>query len=140
MKNIALCKDLSGVGLLHKAVYRDHPDIVEVSLSIAFIATAFHYFIFFNFLLQYLVNTYPQTVHIKDRDGKTALHYCGACGDPEQMWYLLVNAGADPNVVDVKGRTAAHYMERPGDIELPEPKLPSGSLKRFTSGKDGKFF
>ena len=55
------------------------------------------------------------------------------------MWHTLVNAGADPNIMDVKGKTPAHYMERPGDIELPEPKLPSGNFKRFTSGKDGKF-
>lgn len=76
---------------------------------------------------------------LKDRDGKTPLHYCGVCGDPEAMWHALITAGADPAVVDVRGRTAAHYMERPGDIELPELKLPSGSLKRFTSGKEGEY-
>lgn len=35
------------------------------------------------------------------------------------MWGVLVNNGADTNVVDNRGHTPAYYMDHPDEINLP---------------------
>ncbi|XP_076643391.1 uncharacterized protein LOC143353732 [Halictus rubicundus] len=96
-KKLAIAKDPAGRPLIHKAVYHDQQDIVE-----------------------WLVQNYPSTVQQRDREGRTALHYCAACKDPEAIWDVLIEAGCDASISDKKGNPAAYYLENSSEIELPE--------------------
>ncbi|KAL0105394.1 hypothetical protein PUN28_016801 [Cardiocondyla obscurior] len=109
-KKLAIAKDACGVPLLHKAVYYDQPEIVA-----------------------WLVENYPITPQQKDKEGRTALHYCYACKDPDSIWDLLIEAGCDASVCDKKGNPAAYYLEHPGEIELPEVEM---ATRRKSTGKD----
>ncbi|XP_074113687.1 uncharacterized protein LOC141536828 isoform X2 [Cotesia typhae] len=97
-KKYAFAKDPSGTPLLIKAVYFGKQNIIE-----------------------WLIANYPNTVVQKDREGKTALHYCGNCKDPEAIWDLLVEAGCDTSICDKRGRPASYYLQNPQEIELTEP-------------------
>ncbi|KAG8034191.1 hypothetical protein G9C98_001275 [Cotesia typhae] len=92
-KKYAFAKDPSGTPLLIKAVYFGKQNIIE-----------------------WLIANYPNTV-----EGKTALHYCGNCKDPEAIWDLLVEAGCDTSICDKRGRPASYYLQNPQEIELTEP-------------------
>ncbi|XP_066603426.1 uncharacterized protein [Prorops nasuta] len=96
-KKLAIAKDRSGTPLIHKAVYHDQPHIVE-----------------------WLVNNYPITTQQKDKEGRTALHYCTACRNPESIWDILVEGGCDASVCDKRGNPAAYYLEHSSEIELSE--------------------
>ncbi|XP_044592155.1 uncharacterized protein LOC123270250 isoform X1 [Cotesia glomerata] len=97
-KKYAFAKDPSGTPLLTKAVYFGKQNIIE-----------------------WLIANYPNTVVQKDREGRTALHYCGNCKDPEAIWDLLVEAGCDTSICDKRGRPASYYLQNPQEIELTEP-------------------
>ncbi|XP_063228359.1 uncharacterized protein LOC134534157 [Bacillus rossius redtenbacheri] len=111
---LALCKDQSGAGLLHKAVCRDNLAAARLLLE-------------FN----------PAAANLKDKEGRTALHYCCRTSAPEDCWALLTAAGADQGLVDSKGRTAAYYLDHPEEASPAEARHVSAAMKRFTSGKGG---
>ncbi|KAG8284012.1 hypothetical protein J6590_003704 [Homalodisca vitripennis] len=73
----------------------------------------------------------------RPREGRTPLHYCGRCRDPDWMWSTLRQAGADAALLDLHGRTPTYYMEHPQEAKLPTTpnNTPGG---RFTSGGNGK--
>ncbi|XP_051164058.1 uncharacterized protein LOC127283319 isoform X3 [Leptopilina boulardi] len=96
-KKFPLAKDSTGTPLLHKAVYYDHQDIVE-----------------------WLIQQFPATVHQKDREGRSALHYCAACRDPDSVWDVLIEADCDASICDKKGNPAAYYLDHQSELELPE--------------------
>ncbi|XP_063974587.1 uncharacterized protein LOC135161174 isoform X6 [Diachasmimorpha longicaudata] len=98
-KKLAIAKDAAGIPLLHKAVYHDHQEVVE-----------------------WILDNYPNTAGQKDREGRTALHYCVACKDPESIWDLLIEGGCDASVCDKRGHPAAYYLEHASEIELPDPE------------------
>ncbi|XP_046606745.1 uncharacterized protein LOC124298594 isoform X2 [Neodiprion virginianus] len=102
-KKLATSKDSAGIPLLHKAVYYDHQDIVE-----------------------YLVENYPATTQQRDREGRTALHYCSACATPDIVWEVLVKGGCDTSLWDKQGHPAAYYLEHTGEVELPEVEKMQG--------------
>ncbi|XP_076679367.1 uncharacterized protein LOC143374797 isoform X4 [Andrena cerasifolii] len=110
-KKLAIAKDPAGIPLLHKAVYYDHQDIVE-----------------------WLVQNYPITVQQKDREGRTALHYCAACKDFEAIWDVLIEGDCDASICDKRGNPAAYYLEHSTEIELPE--VESMSRRKMSSGKE----
>ncbi|XP_050526053.1 uncharacterized protein LOC126896914 isoform X2 [Daktulosphaira vitifoliae] len=85
---LACSKDLNGVSVLHKAVYYDFPDIVE-----------------------WLVKDYPQTVHVKDKTNRIPLHYICSCSEVHRIWDLMLEAGADPNSLDINNKTPLYYLE-----------------------------
>lgn len=70
------------------------------------------------------------------QEGRSPLHYCGRSGDPPWLWTALRQAGADPSLLDGRGRSPAYYMDHPLEAELPIANniLPGG---RFTSGGNG---
>ncbi|XP_059474842.1 uncharacterized protein LOC132196306 [Neocloeon triangulifer] len=84
---LAISKDAAGLGLLHKAVLRGHVALAEL-----------------------LVEKYPLTINLRDHEGRTPLHYCGASPEANFMWGLLEAAGADLDVVDRRGNKARHYL------------------------------
>ncbi|XP_020709375.2 uncharacterized protein LOC105688504 isoform X5 [Athalia rosae] len=98
-KQLAISKDASGIPLIHKAVYHDHRDIVA-----------------------WLVKNYPLTSEQKDREGRTALHYCAACTKPGLVWDILTRGGCDASICDNSGNPAAYYLEHKVEIELPWPE------------------
>ncbi|CAL1680426.1 unnamed protein product [Lasius platythorax] len=110
-KKLAIAKDLCGTPLIHKAVYHDQPEIVA-----------------------WLIENYPITPQQRDKEGKTALHYCCACKDPDSIWDLLIEGGCDVSICDKKGNPAAYYLEHPTEIELPEVEVMS--RRRKSTGKD----
>ncbi|XP_018338155.1 PREDICTED: uncharacterized protein LOC108746104 isoform X2 [Trachymyrmex septentrionalis] len=114
-KKLAIAKDSCGVPLLHKAVYYDQPEIVS-----------------------WLVENYPITPQQKDREGRTALHYCCVCKDPDQIWDILVESGCDASICDKKGNPASYYLEHSSEIELPEVEMTT--RRRKSTAKDNMDF
>ncbi|XP_043481027.1 uncharacterized protein LOC122510441 isoform X5 [Leptopilina heterotoma] len=102
-KKFPLAKDSTGTPLLHKAVYYDHIDIVD-----------------------WLIQQFPATVQQKDREGRTALHYCAACRDIDSVWDVLIEADCDASICDKRGNPAAYYLEHQSELELPETERMSG--------------
>ncbi|KAF7379342.1 hypothetical protein HZH66_014713 [Vespula vulgaris] len=96
-KKLAIAKDPSGIPLIHKAIYHDQPEIVA-----------------------WLVHNYPITTQQKDKEGRTALHYCAACRDPGTVWDILIEGGCDASVCDKRGNPAAYYLEHSSEVELAE--------------------
>lgn len=54
------------------------------------------------------------------KEGRTALHYCSACKDPDTIWDLLIEGGCDSSISDKRGNPAAYYLTHNNEIELPE--------------------
>ncbi|XP_043684215.1 uncharacterized protein LOC122636732 isoform X5 [Vespula pensylvanica] len=101
-KKLAIAKDPSGIPLIHKAIYHDQPEIVA-----------------------WLIHNYPITTQQKDKEGRTALHYCAACRDPGTVWDILIEGGCDASVCDKRGNPAAYYLEHSSEVELAETeKMP----------------
>ncbi|XP_049958096.1 uncharacterized protein LOC126474660 [Schistocerca serialis cubense] len=116
-RRLAQSKDAAGLGLAHKAVLADDER-----------------------MLRWLLDAHPAAAGVKDREGRTALHYCSGCADPRGMWSLLEAAGADVGAVDSAGHTAAFYMQHPEQA----PARPSHSAandasqaRKLTTGKEG---
>ncbi|XP_018393803.1 PREDICTED: uncharacterized protein LOC108772708 [Cyphomyrmex costatus] len=114
-KKLAIAKDSCGVPLLHKAVYYDQPEIIF-----------------------WLIENYPITPQQKDREGRTALHYCCVCKDPEPIWDNLIEGGCDASICDKKGHPASYYLEHPEEIELPEVEMTT--RRRKSTAKDNMDF
>ncbi len=51
-------------------------------------------------LCSFLCGSFPNTLHIKDRMGRTALHYAAICNDGGQYYDLLRQFGADASITD----------------------------------------
>lgn len=96
-RKLALSKDDSGLGLLHKAVYHGHREIVE-----------------------WLLEKHPECLEVKDWEGRTALHYAPANGNAMRLFSVLVNQGADPSLEDGRGHNPQYYMDHPEEILIPE--------------------
>ncbi|KAI4481677.1 hypothetical protein M0804_009198 [Polistes exclamans] len=111
-KKLAIAKDPSGIPLIHKAVYYDQPEIVS-----------------------WLVHNYPITTQQKDKEGRTALHYCAACKNPGTVWDILIEGGCDASVCDKRGNPAAYYLEHSSDVELAETEKMSN--RKFSTTKEG---
>lgn len=70
-------RDAAGLTALHKAAGLGHRRCAE-----------------------YIARTYPPTLQLADSDGRTPLHYAAALRDGEDMYNMLVDAGADEAVLD----------------------------------------
>ncbi|XP_027837783.2 uncharacterized protein LOC114120154 isoform X1 [Aphis gossypii] len=103
-EKLVCSKDLNGVTILHKVVYYDFLDIVE-----------------------WLVKNYPQTVHIKDKTLRIPLHYICSCSEVSRVWDLMLEAGADPNSLDINNKTPTYYLEYSESITLPNNCKSDGS-------------
>lgn len=114
-KKLAIAKDSCGVPLIHKAVYYDQPEIVS-----------------------WLLENYPITPQQKDREGRTALHYCCACKDPDSIWDILIEGGCDASICDKKGNPASYYLEHSTEIELSEVDMTT--RRRKSTAKDNMDF
>ncbi|BES96288.1 ATP:guanido phosphotransferase, C-terminal catalytic domain [Nesidiocoris tenuis] len=89
----------SGTGLLHKAVIHGHVPLQE-----------------------WLLDNYPKTVHVLDKEKRNPLHY--ASGN-EDVWRRLVAYGADTTTLDVEGNSPAVYMNHPRRLRPPAPETRS---------------
>ncbi|EEB13740.1 ankyrin repeat-containing protein, putative [Pediculus humanus corporis] len=96
-KNIFLSQDQNGDGLLHKAVYFGHTKIV-----------------------QFLVKNYPKCLNVQNKEGLTPLHLCGGSKEePGKIWQILINAGANSRILDLKKRAPSYYMQQPNELVFP---------------------
>ncbi|CRL04179.1 CLUMA_CG017287, isoform A [Clunio marinus] len=82
------CKDVNGLTPLHKAAGLGHGKIVE-----------------------YLLNTWPNTATEIDNSGKTPLHYAASLKNNERIFNILIQAGADEMGIDGNGHTPAYYKK-----------------------------
>ncbi|CAL1264912.1 unnamed protein product, partial [Larinioides sclopetarius] len=64
-----------------------------------------------NKIVAFLIEKFPETINAKNKSGLTALHYAAAMSrkDGQQMYKMLLQAGADPKVRDSHGRTPDYY-------------------------------
>lgn len=58
----------------------------------------------------------PEVLNAKDYEGKTALVYAASAYYPDVV-RKLVDSGADPGIIDCRGRTALYWAARTGRIE-----------------------
>jgi ankyrin repeat-containing protein (fragment) len=79
-KEYAFAKDQFGLSPLHKATIFGHEDVV-----------------------QYLLDNFPETVHSKDREGRTALHYAAAANNKvgARILKMLLRNGANLKARDM---------------------------------------
>ncbi|RWS24236.1 Tankyrase-1-like protein, partial [Leptotrombidium deliense] len=80
-------KDENGLLPIHAAVYRNEREIVE-----------------------FILNKVPSMVNVKDNYGRTPLHIA-AQHKYTDLYKKLVELGGDPKILDLKGRTADHYLK-----------------------------
>lgn len=82
-------------------------------------------------------NGVPHLVNYSEpKDGETALHLAARVNDEEMVTFLL-ELGAHPNVVDLKGRTAAMRAAEFGHVQTLEILASSGSDMKIKD-VDGK--
>lgn len=47
------------------------------------------------------------------------LHYICSCSEVSRIWDLMIEAGADPNALDINNKTPSYYLEYSENIVLP---------------------
>ncbi|KAK4876069.1 hypothetical protein RN001_012491 [Aquatica leii] len=67
-------------------------------------------------IVDYLVNTFPETLHIGDNLERTALHYSMGVEKMETINKLLIHGGAKRVAKDLKGRQPTYYFMNKSDI------------------------
>lgn len=79
-REYAFAKDQYGLSPLQKAVIFGHKDVV-----------------------QFILDHFPETVHCKDREGRTALHYAAAVNNKvgAKIFKMLIQSGADIKARDM---------------------------------------
>eukprot|EP00252_Welwitschia_mirabilis_P016117 TRINITY_DN3562_c0_g1_i1.p1 TRINITY_DN3562_c0_g1~~TRINITY_DN3562_c0_g1_i1.p1 ORF type:complete len:348 (-),score=72.01 TRINITY_DN3562_c0_g1_i1:375-1418(-) len=80
-----------------------------------------------------LLNTSRRLIDVKDRNGRTALHYACSAGRP-QFASLLIKRGACVNSKDSKGRTPLHYAAQNKNPEVVDTLLKNGADKTVKDG------
>lgn len=114
-KKLILCKDAGGVGLLHKAVYYDLPEIYR-----------------------WLIEQYPSTATLRDSEGRTPAHYSAMCRDASGVQKMLAAAGADLYATDSQGHNYKYYMENPQELELPTAQRQEQSASQLARANSKK--
>ncbi|KAB0795470.1 hypothetical protein PPYR_12309 [Photinus pyralis] len=67
-------------------------------------------------IVDYLVNTFPDTLNVGDNLERTALHYSMGIEKMESINKLLVKGGAKRVIKDLKGRQPSYYFMNKSDI------------------------
>ncbi|CAG9761050.1 unnamed protein product [Ceutorhynchus assimilis] len=116
-KKLAMAKDESGVGLLHKAVYYDLKSIYR-----------------------WLIDKFPHTVNLRDSEGRTAYFYSLMCKEPGAVQKLLTVAGADPYVQDYRQHSTKYYQSHMAELELPSGPKSIASTRKNTACKESLNF
>ncbi|XP_023215490.1 serine/threonine-protein phosphatase 6 regulatory ankyrin repeat subunit B-like [Centruroides sculpturatus] len=87
---------------------------------------------------KYLITNFPSVLNMKDKAGRTVLHIAGQNNNKE-LYQMLVDAGADPMILDQKGRTAEYYIQshiKPEQKVVNEPSVIPPSLDSVIENKD----
>ncbi|CAM1307574.1 Uncharacterised protein g4637 [Pycnogonum litorale] len=121
---------LEKINALHRAVVRGKlEDVMEImettenseKLAIArdqLGATPLHKSVMYGNknISKYLVSKYPESLTVRDKEGRTALHYAAAVN--RSLYRLLLSSGADHTVLDRRGKQADYYLQRPDELDL----------------------
>ncbi|XP_030761565.1 uncharacterized protein LOC115886514 isoform X2 [Sitophilus oryzae] len=116
-KRLVMAKDESGVGLLHKAIYYDLKAIYR-----------------------WLLDKFPQTVAMRDSEGRTPYFYSLLCKDSNTVQKLLVAAGADPSAVDYRQHSTKYYTTHLQELELPSGPKTTTTSRKSTANKESLNF
>ncbi|XP_067124303.1 serine/threonine-protein phosphatase 6 regulatory ankyrin repeat subunit B-like isoform X2 [Centruroides vittatus] len=87
---------------------------------------------------KYLITNFPSVLNMKDKAGRTVLHIAGQNNNKE-LYQMLVDAGADPMILDQKGRTAEYYIQshiKPEQKVVNESSVIPPSLDSVIENKD----
>uniref|UniRef100_T1IVP2 Uncharacterized protein n=1 Tax=Strigamia maritima TaxID=126957 RepID=T1IVP2_STRMM len=98
-KKLVIAKDERGLTPLHRAVKYGKTDIVK-----------------------YMLQMYPEAVHVKDKEGRTPLHLAGMYKDRNVEYKLLENFGSDVTLVDSKSKTPQEYQQSNMKLEVMTPQ------------------
>ncbi|BES96287.1 Dpy-30 motif [Nesidiocoris tenuis] len=93
-RNLAVAKNQQGRCSLHVAVLAQQENIVE-----------------------YIASRYPTTLHIGDNLMRSPLHYAMGVEKVEPLSRILIAAGAQRVVKDLKGRQPSYYFMNKSDIQ-----------------------
>ncbi|KFM80385.1 Espin, partial [Stegodyphus mimosarum] len=86
-------------------------------------------------VLQYFADHYPSTLNVKDAMGRTALHIVSQKGN-HSLYKMLKQAGADPKILDQKGRTADFYLQNAKSEHSPRKSISDSSKTTLKSNLD----
>ena len=78
----------------HQSILRSAADTFKLLLSIT---------------SRYLSNNFPELINLRDREGRTALHYAAAMRDNTSVYRTLIHHGAETSVKDRAGNTPGLY-------------------------------
>ncbi|XP_021940109.1 uncharacterized protein LOC110839862 isoform X2 [Zootermopsis nevadensis] len=65
-------------------------------------------------IIRYLGSRFPETLHARDGNDRTPLHYAATMADNGHFYNLLLNLGADPALKDNQDNTAEYYLKNTG--------------------------
>lgn len=70
-----------------------------------------------NSIVEYILNKYPNCIHIGDSDGRTALHYA-ASFKKNETYDILLKFGANENIIDKVTRVTLQIVVNSLDFHL----------------------
>lgn len=78
---------------------------------------------------RYLSNNFPELINLRDREGRTALHYAAAMRDNSSVYRALIQHGAETSAKDRAGNT-------PGQCNKDKKLLTKTMLMNFMNNVD----
>ena len=67
-------------------------------------------------IVRYLCNTFQELINLRDREGRTSLHYAAAVPDNTYVYKTLIQHGAETSIKDKSGKTPGQYNKNKKDL------------------------
>lgn len=72
------------------------------------------------------------------QEGRTPLHYSAAAKDPQDMYNLLINLGANSDLSDIHGNKPLYYVQHPEELDIEGPNPNAGGGTGTTGAGTGR--